>query len=165
DYSPELQAISKRGKSTVSSADGGVVITGIKHSREDSVDSYINEPGRGQNRQSQAYQSQTSTSSYGGASSSGLDRGTSEAITNNGDNPFGDTERYDDDEEEEAEEPPNDGWTVRALYDYDRAEEDELEFKAGDVFVQLTTEDEMGWCKGRKDGRVGFYPKNYVARI
>ncbi|BFZ05187.1 hypothetical protein BsWGS_08226 [Bradybaena similaris] len=164
DYSPELQAISKRGKSTVSSADGGIVITGIKHSRDDSVDSNFNEPGRGQNRQSQVYQSQTSSSSYGGASSSGLDRGTSDPATRNGDNPFGDTERYDDDDED-AEEPPNDGWTVRALYDYDRAEEDELEFKAGDVFVQLTTEDEMGWCKGRKDGRVGFYPKNYVARI
>lgn len=36
---------------------------------------------------------------------------------------------------------------------------------AGDVFVQLANEDEMGWCKGRKDGVVGLFPSNYVERI
>lgn len=32
----------------------------------------------------------------------------------------------------------------------------------GDVFEKLEDEDEQGWCKGRKDGKVGLYPANYV---
>lgn len=35
----------------------------------------------------------------------------------------------------------------------------------GDVFEKLEDEDEQGWCKGRKDGRVGLYPANYVEVI
>lgn len=80
-----------------------------------------------------------------------------------------------DEEEEEwdkrsAEEDMNDalvdngepGVKVKALYDYEAAEEDELAFKTGDVFEKLEDEDEQGWCKGRKDGRVGLYPANYI---
>lgn len=32
----------------------------------------------------------------------------------------------------------------------------------GDIFEKLEDEDEQGWCKGRKDGRVGLYPASYV---
>ena len=37
-----------------------------------------------------------------------------------------------------------------------------LDFFSGDIFEKLEDEDEQGWCKGRKDGRVGLYPANYV---
>ncbi|XP_023172842.2 protein kinase C and casein kinase substrate in neurons protein 1 isoform X1 [Drosophila hydei] len=73
------------------------------------------------------------------------------------------------DEEEEWDEADNvlvdngePGVPVKALYDYDGAESDELTFKQGDVFEKLEDEDEQGWCKGRMNGRVGLYPANYV---
>lgn len=118
-------------------------------------------------------------------------------------------------EEEEWDEYPNEalvdngepGVPVKALYDYEGAEFDELSFKkglfcfastcilyffrpisfvlgfstdslrrkgfqlsiayllVGDVFEKLEDEDEQGWCKGRKDGRVGLYPANYVETV
>ena len=35
----------------------------------------------------------------------------------------------------------------------------------GDVFEKLEEEDEQGWCKGRKDKKVGMYPANFVCEI
>lgn len=74
-------------------------------------------------------------------------------------NPFDE----DDDEAEDFGNQP--GVPVQALFDYDGQEEDELSFKSGDKFEKLKDRDDQGWCTGRKNGRVGLYPDNYVKVI
>lgn len=126
------------------------------------------------------------------------------SIYRNGSNRTGDANPFDEEEWDEGDaenilvdngEP---GVPVRALYDYDGAESDELTFKqgthfceiqpsnnvmqmcsrmytkhrslllctiTGDTFEKLEDEDEQGWCKGRKSGKVGLYPANYVENV
>ncbi|XP_011692879.1 PREDICTED: protein kinase C and casein kinase substrate in neurons protein 1 isoform X5 [Wasmannia auropunctata] len=79
-------------------------------------------------------------------------------------NPF-EEEEWDEEGGEPLVDNGEPGVPVRALYDYEGAEADELSFKQGDVFDKLEDEDEQGWCKGRKDGRVGLYPANYVGLV
>ncbi|XP_026467164.1 protein kinase C and casein kinase substrate in neurons protein 1 isoform X2 [Ctenocephalides felis] len=98
-----------------------------------------------------------------------LDRRSS-IINGNGpkqDNPFEEEEDWDegDGDNDALVDNGEPGVPIKALYDYQGAESDELTFKQGDVFEKLEDEDEQGWCKGRKDGRVGLYPANYVQPV
>ncbi|XP_037303489.1 protein kinase C and casein kinase substrate in neurons protein 1 isoform X3 [Manduca sexta] len=80
------------------------------------------------------------------------------------DNPFEEDE-WDEESGGALTDTGEPGVPVRALYDYTGAESDELSFRQGDLFEKLEDEDEQGWCKGRKDGRVGLYPANYVEPV
>ncbi|XP_023229356.1 protein kinase C and casein kinase substrate in neurons protein 2-like isoform X2 [Centruroides sculpturatus] len=77
-------------------------------------------------------------------------------------NPFEDQEDWEEYQNDALVDTGEPGVPVKALYDYIGTEADELSFKQGDLFEKLEDEDEQGWCKGRKDGRVGLYPANYV---
>uniref|UniRef100_A0A4W5KMJ2 Osteoclast-stimulating factor 1 n=1 Tax=Hucho hucho TaxID=62062 RepID=A0A4W5KMJ2_9TELE len=50
---------------------------------------------------------------------------------------------------------------VRAQYDFNAEEKDELSFKAGDIIEVLECSD-MSWWKGRLRGQTGVFPSNYT---
>lgn len=143
EYNPDLtHHISKKEKSK-KGGDGIMltnVTTAVDHAQagdRGSVSSY---------EKNQAYTASTEWSDEDQtAPNSGND-------TNGGTNPF--------------DEDVVKGVRVRALYDYEGQEQDELTFRAGDELTKLEEEDEQGWCKGRLDsGQLGLYPANYVEPI
>jgi len=62
--------------------------------------------------------------------------------------------------------PSTTGKTVRAMYDYSAADNDEVSFKDGDVIVNVQSIDE-GWMYGtvQRSGKTGMLPANYVEAV
>ncbi|XP_034550527.1 nebulin [Notolabrus celidotus] len=62
--------------------------------------------------------------------------------------------------------PSTTGKTVRAMYDYAAADNDEVSFKDGDVIVNVQAIDE-GWMYGtvQRTGKTGMLPANYVEAV
>ena len=53
---------------------------------------------------------------------------------------------------------------MRCLFGYDATADIELDMKEGDVITVLR-EDDSGWWQGEIDGKVGWFPFNYVEPI
>ncbi|XP_072298253.1 GRB2-related adapter protein 2a [Eucyclogobius newberryi] len=53
---------------------------------------------------------------------------------------------------------------VRALYDFTAEEDDELEFRAGDV-IEVLDRSDPSWWKGRLRGKSGLFPANYTEQL
>ena len=53
---------------------------------------------------------------------------------------------------------------VKALYDYDARDVDELTFKEGQ-FIELISEDPSGWWQGKIGAKSGLFPSNYVEKV
>ena len=54
---------------------------------------------------------------------------------------------------------------MRALYDYDATEANELSMREGDILT-LLEKDESGWWRGRSaEGNEGVFPSNFVEVI
>ncbi|KAL3842934.1 hypothetical protein ACJMK2_020907 [Sinanodonta woodiana] len=187
EYSPELQAISKKSKPQISSGDG-ITITSIKHREDvhptslpraasstsrDSSNSHSNPALQAENNNHRATPRQESydpsLNPFGeiddedGENNENDRTNPPASIGSSQGNPFGDVS------DEESQNNPEGArfkpCQVRALYDYAKDEDDELQFNVGDVFLKLTEEDELGWCKGEKDGVQGLFPANYVENI
>jgi len=53
---------------------------------------------------------------------------------------------------------------VKALFDHEGEDEDELTFSTGDVIEVIDLSDE-GWWRGRFNGAEGLFPANYVEKL
>ncbi|KAG8007592.1 Protein kinase C and casein kinase substrate in neurons protein 1, partial [Nibea albiflora] len=143
EYNPELtHHISKKEKSKKSS--DGVMLTNVN-----TVADHAQAGDRGSVSSYEKNQAYTASTEWSDEDQTAPNSGND---TNGGTNPF--------------DEDVGKGVRVRALYDYDGQEQDELSFRTGDELTKLEDEDEQGWCKGRLDsGQLGLYPANYVEPI
>uniref|UniRef100_A0A673JHW5 Protein kinase C and casein kinase substrate in neurons 1b n=1 Tax=Sinocyclocheilus rhinocerous TaxID=307959 RepID=A0A673JHW5_9TELE len=143
EFNPELShSINKKEK--VKRNHDGVTLTQVTHGVDQGTPQTANRGSVSSSEKNQQYSAEWSDDEQPPAAQPASE-------TNGGENPF----------EEESK-----GVRVRALYDYEGQEQDELTFKAGEELTKLEDEDEQGWCRGRLDsGQRGLYPANYVEPV
>ncbi|XP_067913164.1 protein kinase C and casein kinase substrate in neurons protein 1 isoform X2 [Heterodontus francisci] len=145
EYSQDMtHTIAKREK--VKKVNEGVTLTNVSPGGEQ-VTQAVDRGSVSSYEKNQAYSAEWSDDETNNPATNDADGGT---------NPF----------DEDASPAHGQGVRVRALYDYEGQEQDELSFKAGDFLTKIEDEDEQGWCKGRlENGQLGLYPANYVEVI
>ncbi|XP_040069222.1 protein kinase C and casein kinase substrate in neurons protein 1 isoform X1 [Ixodes scapularis] len=162
EYTPEVQQIHRKEKKALDA--GGITLTSVSTRADGAPVATAPKAGSGPKRDKDVKDGGTASNH------AALNARNNPSANNNNTNGRGGEANPFDEDHEDWDEESNDalvdtgepGVPVRALYDYEGAEADELSFKQGDQFEKLEDEDEQGWCKGRKDGRVGLYPANYV---
>lgn len=162
EYTPEVQHIHRKEKKGLDA--GGITLTSVSSTRTDGV---VASAPKNQGTNKGSKETTGTNHSTTATTNNSMPTGTTNTNGRAGEsNPFEeDHEDWDEESNDALVDNGEPGVPVRALYDYDGAEADELSFKQGDQFEKLEDEDEQGWCKGRKDGRVGLYPANYVEVI
>ncbi|KAG8137548.1 hypothetical protein E2320_004783, partial [Naja naja] len=53
---------------------------------------------------------------------------------------------------------------VRAKFNFQQTNEDELSFTKGDI-IHVTRVEEGGWWEGTHNGKTGWFPSNYVREV
>lgn len=53
---------------------------------------------------------------------------------------------------------------VRARFNFQQTNEDELTFNKGDI-ISVTRQEEGGWWEGMLNGKTGWFPSNYVREV
>lgn len=53
---------------------------------------------------------------------------------------------------------------VKARFNFQQTNEDELTFTKGDI-INVTRQEEGGWWEGSLNGRTGWFPSNYVREV
>jgi len=153
EYTEEFREIASRSKRN-QMPDGNITLINQRSVCDDLPD-YNSKPGKDSSKSVGSKSENHSINNYREPDSNGVKDA----------NPFDDESEEWDDGAYVLTDNGEAGTPVKALYDYEAAEPDELSFKTGEEFEKLEDEDEQGWCKGRKDGRVGLYPANYVEPV
>jgi len=168
EYSEEFKTIARGSKASkiTKEDDSGVTMTSIRQKEETSSISGLRSAsnnGYGDSSKKSPQQPDQNANPFG-------DSDTEDAVTKSDDDDYSSHSKRNIDFEDSRKSNNNNNEKqlsvqVRAIYDYQSAEDDELSFKAGETFTKLMNEDERGWCLGQIGDKVGLFPATYVVDL